>query len=112
MNDEELALYRKIYQQSVYTIRDFKKPTNVGAKFMVVIDDTYSCMGDDYGPPDPPPTMETHNIMRVVMLHDEAEVQAWVKNHTERKGFGSPKAFQIFKVDPVTINTSISVSIG
>ncbi|MNI21784.1 hypothetical protein D3C73_753220 [compost metagenome] len=50
--------------------------------------------------------------MRVVMLHDEAEVASWVKNHTESKGYGSPKAFQILKVDPVTINTSISVSIG
>ncbi|MNC23977.1 hypothetical protein D3C75_720170 [compost metagenome] len=112
MNDEERALYRKIYGQSVHTVKDFKKPANVGAKFMVVIDDSYSCMGADYGPPDPPPSMETHNTIRVVMLHDEAEVASWVKNHTESKGYGSPKAYQILKVDPVTISTSISVSIG
>ena len=59
------TLYRKIYRQSVYGVSDFtKKQEVVGAKFMVIQDDSYSAMGADYGQPDPPPSMETHKTLR------------------------------------------------
>lgn len=109
MSDDDRALRMKIYRQSVHTVKDFKKKEVDSAKFMVVEDDSYTAMGHDYGPPDPPPTMETHNTIRVTMLHTEEEVVAWVKQRSEDR---YAKAYQIFKVDPVNINTSISVSLG
>jgi len=110
--NKRAGLSRKIYRQSVYAVSDFtKKQEVVGAKFMVIQDDSYSAMGADYGPPDPPPTMETHKTLRCIMLHDEAEVEQWVRQEEERSTY-SKKPYKIFKVDPVTINTSISVSIG
>lgn len=109
MDDAERAIYMKLYRQGVHGVKDFAKKEVVGAKFMVIEDDSYTAMGADYGPPDPPPTMETTHIIRCTMLHDEAEVSAWVKKRAEDR---YAKAYKIFKVDPVTINTSISVSIG
>lgn len=112
MDDVDRALSRKIYRQSVYGVKDFAgKKEVVGAKFMVIQDDSYSCMGADYGPPDPPPSMETHQTLRCIMLHDEAEVAQWVREQEDKNSY-SKRAYKIFKVDPVTINTSISVSIG
>lgn len=99
------------YKRQVHKVSDFNKPEIQGAKFMVMIDDSYTSMGHNYGPPDPPPSMETHEIIKCIMLHSEEEVVAWVKEQTNDNSW-KKKAYKIFKVDPVNINTSISVSLG
>lgn len=96
------------YERRVKSVSDLKRRFPE-AVFMAVVDDSVSGMGFDYGPPDPPPSMETTYFISMYALHNEDEVIEWVKDHTRRD---TNKPYQILSVKPVAINTTLSVSLG
>lgn len=99
----------KFHKRKINRVSDLTGPL-AAAKFIAVIEDSISCMGDNYGPPDPPPSMETTHFTRIVALMSEEEVVEWVNMHTQDSV--RPAPYKILKIEPVTINTSVSVSLG
>jgi hypothetical protein len=87
----------------VNTIEDLEK---AGAEYFVIYDESMSYMGADYGPPDPPPSMETKKYLGFIAFTNQAELSDWVlKSQTE----GRKQKIKIFKYDPKPfyIKTSI-----
>jgi hypothetical protein len=78
-------------------------------EFIVLVSDSYSAMGFDYGPPDPPPSMETTEYVSVVAIKDEEELIAWIADHTRRSHH---KAFKVIKYQPVTIETQVKITVS
>lgn len=98
----------KFWGRSLTKISDYDKHN---PKFIILVDETHGYMGADYGPPDPPPTMEYETRANYTALMSEEEVIDWIKDNQETK-YGSPKKFKVFKIEPVSINTEIKVSLG
>lgn len=97
----------KFYRRSPSKLPDFQKALET-TKFLVILGDTHTYSEAGYDPGDSC-TTGYHYSLKMVTLESEAEIAEWVKAHIE----DSPNVpYQIIKVDPVTINTSISVSIG
>lgn len=97
----------KFYRRTPNKLADFQKSLET-TKFLVILGETTSYTEAGYYDRDPSTTGYVHSL-KVVTLESEAEIAEWVKAHIEE----SPNVpYQIIKVDPVTINTSISVSIG
>lgn len=78
-------------------------------QFIVIHDDSYSAMGDDYGHPDPKPSMETHHQPRVIGFDTEAELVEWIKKN-ESAGY-SKKCFRALRYQPLSIQTEVSIKI-
>lgn len=78
-------------------------------QFVLIYDDSYSEMGHDYGPPDPPPTMETVNHTSVIGFDTEAELIEWV---TRNDSSYSKKRFVILPFKPLKIQKELSIKIG
>lgn len=78
-------------------------------KFLVLLDDSFSCMGDNYGPPDPPPTMETHNIVRLIAFDTEESLTSWIKSNSESY---SKQSFKILPYQPLKISTEVKISLS
>ena len=90
------------------TLADFDKHP---PKFIVVQEYTESHMGANYGPPDPPPSMETSTYLSIRGFSTTEEVAAWIKQENESK-WSKPKPFKVFSVDAMTVKTDITVSFG
>lgn len=97
----------KFYRRSPSKLPDFQKALET-TKFLVILGNTFTYSEAGYDPGDSS-TTGYHHSLSMVHLESEAEVAEWVRMHTE----DTPNVpYQILKVDPVTIKTSISVSIG
>lgn len=98
----------KFWGRSLRQLSDFDKHQ---PKFIVMYDETFSYMGADYGPPDPPPQMESETRAQMIALHSEEELAEWIR---ENQGFqySRPKPFKVFRLEPVTVKTEISISLG
>lgn len=79
-------------------------------EFIVIHDDSYSAMGDDYGPPDPKPAMETHHQPRVIGFDSEADLIDWIKKN-DSAGY-SKKNFRVLPYKPLSIQTEVSIKLG
>jgi hypothetical protein len=78
----------------------------VNTQFIALVNSSYSKMGDDYGPPDPPPTMETYEEIQVISFDSEDSLSIWIKENSESR---SKKVFQILKYTPVKVSTEIKL---
>ena len=78
-------------------------------QFIVFLDDSFSCMGDNYGPPDPPPRMETHNTVRLIAFDTEESLTSWIKSNSESY---SKKSFKILPYKPLTLSTEVKISLS
>lgn len=74
--------------------------------FIVVQEETESHMGLDYGPPDPPPSMETSTYLGIRGFNSEEEVAAWIKQEKENR---YSKPFKVFAVAAMTVKTDVTV---
>lgn len=79
--------------------------------FIVVQEYTESHMGANYGPPDPPPSMETSTYISIRGFKTKEDVAAWIKQERESKYSGN-KPFEVFAIDAMTVKTDITVSFG
>jgi hypothetical protein len=68
-------------------------------------------MGADYGPPDPPPSMETSTYIGIHGFKTKEEVATWIKQENENK-FSRPKPFKVFAIEALTVKTDVTVSFG
>ncbi len=94
--------------KTMTSLSDYDK---VKPAFIVMYDETHGEMGADYGPPDPPPTMEYHTRATIIDLADEAELLEWLKQNQETK-YGAPKKVKVFSLQPVSVQTNVSISLG
>lgn len=78
-------------------------------EFIILVNDSETVMGHDYGPPDPPPTWETHNKLTVVSVKDEAALIEWIEQNT--RSYRS-KTFKVLQYKPVTIKTETKIVIS
>lgn len=90
------------------TISDY---TKLKPKFIIAYDECFSYMGHDYGPPDPPPSMEYDTSATYLAMESEEEVLAWIKENQETK-YGKPKQFKVFEFNPVNVTTEVKISFG
>lgn len=89
-------------------LTDFDK---YSPNFIVAYEYTESHMGLDYGPPDPPPSMETSTYVGIRGFLTKEEVAAWIKQENESKSSRS-KPFKVFAIEAMTVKTDITVSFG
>ena len=80
-------------------------------KFIIAYDETFSYMGANYGPPDPPPSMEYETRAVYIALMDEQEVIDWIKENQETK-YVTPKKFKVFQFNEVNVTTEVKISFG
>ncbi|MNG30502.1 hypothetical protein D3C84_1161280 [compost metagenome] len=66
-------------------------------------------MGHDYGPPDPPPQMETETLMRMLAFETQEQVLRWIEYHNKSS---RPNTFRIFKVEGVKLVTEVKLSLS
>lgn len=93
----------QFYKHHVSQVSDFAK---FKTEFIIVLDEQMSYMGADYGPPDPPPSMETMNYVSVIAIENQEQLQEWVQ---QNQGNRYPKAFKIFRIAPVNVTTEVVV---
>ena len=93
---------------SITRLSDFDKHR---PNFIVVQEYTESHMGADYGPPDPPPSMETSTYLSIRGFSTKEDVGAWIKREKERS-YASSKPFKVFAIEGMTVKTDITVSFG
>lgn len=98
----------KYWGRSLRELSDYDKHQ---PKFIIMWDETHSYMGADYGPPDPPPQMESETRAQVIALHSEEEVAEWIKENQTTQ-YGRPKTFKVFRIEPVIVKTEVSISFG
>ena len=79
-------------------------------KYIIAYDETFSYMGADYGPPDPPPTMEYETRATYLAMMSEEEVLEWIKENQESK-FSKPKEFKLFEFNMVNVTTEVKISL-
>ena len=96
------------YNHRVDYISDFNQKYAKN-KFVVLVEDTISYMGADYGPPDPPPSMEHERVIRAYSFENEEQVTNWIKNHIKQT---RPAPYQIFKVESLSVKTEVKLSLG
>lgn len=97
----------KFYRRSPTKLGDFQAalPTT---QFLAILGETTTYTEAGYYDSDPSTTGYCHSL-KVVTLENEAEVAEWVKMHME----ADPKVpYQIIKVAPVSITTTVSVNLG
>lgn len=92
----------------ISSLADFDK---YSPNFIVVQEYTESHMGANYGPPDPPPSMETSTYISIRAFKTKEDVAAWIKQERESK-WSTPKPFKVFAIDAMTVKTDITVSFG
>jgi hypothetical protein len=90
------------------SLADFDKHV---PNFIVVQEYTESHMGANYGPPDPPPSMETSTYIGIRGFKTKEDVAAWIKQERESRYSGG-KPFKVFAIEAMTIKTDITVSFG
>ncbi len=95
----ELIMFTK--QHRVNSISDI--PQN--SKFIVIYNDQETSMGHDYGPPDPKPTMETYNVVKLLAFIEEEHLKEWIKQNQNKK-------FTVIKYEPLTIKTELLISLS
>jgi hypothetical protein len=78
--------------------------------YMVMHEYTKSQMGADYGPPDPPPVMETKTYIGMIGFSTREEVASWIKQNAEATYKVS--AFRIFAIEEMSFKTDITISFG
>lgn len=93
---------------TISRLSDFDKYT---PNFIVVQEYTESHMGANYGPPDPPPSMETSTYVSIRGFKTKEEVATWIKQENEGH-FSRPTPFKVFAIDAMTVKTDITVSFG
>lgn len=76
---------------------------------MILINQSESHMGADYGPPDPPPSMEITHSVRIIQLYSDKEVLDWIEQYSNKK-YRSPEKFKVIKIEPVKIKTEVTIS--
>jgi hypothetical protein len=91
---------------SITRLSDFDKHR---PNYIVVQECTESHMGSWYGPPDPPPSMETSTYLSIRGFSSQEDVAEWIKQ--ESKSTYS-KPFKVFYVEGMTVKTDITVSFG
>lgn len=97
----------KFYRRSPTKLGDFQAALP-NTQFMAILGDTFTYSEAGYDPGDSA-TTGYHSELKVVMIENEAEVAEWVKMHMET----DPKTpYQIIKVAPVSITTTVSVNLG
>lgn len=108
MSPEELSRARmKFYRRSPTKLGDFQAalPTT---QFLAMVGHTQTYSEAGYDPGDPCTTGYNYSL-KIVTLESEEEVAEWVKMHMETE----PKVpYQIIKVAPVSITTTVSVNLG
>jgi hypothetical protein len=87
------------YYPSVEKIEDIPADTH----FFAVLDDSLSYMGADYGPPNPPPSMDTINILRVIPFSSKEELDDWVSDKINDR---FTKGYKIFSVKPMLVKVT------
>lgn len=97
----------KFYRRSPSKLADLQAalPTT---QYMVVLGNTHTYSEAGYYDHEPA-TTGYHHHLKVVTLESEAEVAEWVKMHLETDG---KTPYQILKVAPVSITTTVSVNLG
>ena len=78
-------------------------------KFIVLVDDSFSAMGADYGPPDPPPRMETTNYIQTIAFESEESLLSWIESNSKSR---SPKNIKVIPYSPLNIKTEIKISLS
>lgn len=89
-------------------LADFDKHS---PNFMVVHEYTESHMGFNYGPPDPPPSMETSTYLRIIGFKTKEDVAAWIKDQRDRQ-HSSIEQYKVFAIDAMSVKTDITVTFG
>jgi hypothetical protein len=93
---------------SISRLDDFDK---YSPNFIVVQEYTESHMGANYGPPDPPPSMETSTYLSIRGFKTKEDVAAWIKQERESK-YSRETPFKVFAIDAMTVKTDITISFG
>lgn len=78
-------------------------------QFIVLHDDSYSAMGHDYGPPDPPPSMETTYHLTTLAFDTEEELLEWI---TQNEASRSKKRFVAMPYKPLSVQSEIKIKLG
>ena len=79
-------------------------------KFLVLLDESKSYMGADYGPPDPPPQMESFNYIEILGFVDEPSLMKWIEENQNTK-WGNPKQFKLLKVEELNVEMKVEFKI-
>jgi hypothetical protein len=79
-------------------------------KFAVMYEETISYMGADYGPPDPPPSMVSETVIRILAFETKEQVIEWVNYHT-RPQYRRPAPYKVFKIEGCQVSTEIKIDI-
>lgn len=93
-----------IWKSSIKSPSDFTKHKE--ADYLLILGGSITALGDDYGPPDPPPRMETTYYPEIYALNKE-QVENWVKDN--QKSY-RPKEYKILKIEPVEVKTEVTIS--
>lgn len=109
MSDRDFL--RQMYNRRIKSVADLQTGEFSKARFLIVMNDSITAMGADYGPPDPPPSMETTHFTQLIALMDEAEVAIWAEDHINNTRWGKPAPYQILRIEPVTITTTVSIKV-
>lgn len=80
-------------------------------QFLVIHDSSYSAMGHDYGPPDPPPSMETTYTTVTVAFDTEEELLAWIEHNNSQPNY-SKKKFVVVPYKPLVVKSEVKISLG
>lgn len=78
-------------------------------KYLILINQTNSYMGTWYGPPDPPPTMETVHSIAVNAIKTDKELLEWIDSNSKSY---APKVYQVISFSPVEISTTVAHTIN
>lgn len=78
---------------------------------IVMYDYSYSRMGDNYGPPDPPPQMETVTEVKLYQFSSDEDFKEWVQDN-EASRFGRIANWRAFRVAPITVKTRVEIDLG
>lgn len=55
--------------------------------------------------------MESETRAQMIALHSEEELAEWVREN-QGSQYSRPKPFKVFRLEPVTVKTEISISFG
>ena len=77
---------------------------------IVMYDYSYSRMGDNYGPPDPPPQMETVTEVKMYQFSSEEDFKEWVQDN-EASRFGRIDNWRAFRVAAIAVKTRIEIDL-
>lgn len=96
------------YQRTINKVSDITGEL-LEAQYLVIYNDSIAHMGANYGPPDPPPQMETTYFVRNILFNTQEQLLAWIESNN---GPYLKKTFKVYKIEPVTIRTKVEITLS